>query len=129
MELSFMIELGSWGWPVSISAILSSSPFLAFVKSAPISALVDEAMTFLKILQTKRIGSLSGTWRVGGFIGSSGRFERKKCLPALLLAPVSDINEASEWMCSIIPDAVLLAHYAVDFHEHRWVNRLGIEQE
>eukprot|EP00957_Ditylum_brightwellii_P065659 4979894-Ditylum_brightwellii.AAC.1 len=91
-----MIGVGGWGWPISISAILSSLPFLVFIKSAPISASADEVISFLKILQTKCIGLLRGTWQVGGFVGSSNGLERKKCLPALLLVPDSDINKAPE---------------------------------
>eukprot|EP00957_Ditylum_brightwellii_P052651 3991677-Ditylum_brightwellii.AAC.1 len=86
VELSVRTGVGSWGWPISVIARRSSSPFLVLEKRAPISASAVDAITFRITSQMVCTGPLRVTGPCGGLEGLGEASLKKKWPPALLRA-------------------------------------------
>eukprot|EP00957_Ditylum_brightwellii_P043708 3313785-Ditylum_brightwellii.AAC.1 len=68
-----MMGVGGCGCPISARAVLSSSPFRAFVYNAPTSASAADAMTLRSSSHTLWTAPLSGVVVVPGLLVSWGR--------------------------------------------------------
>ena len=97
--LSVMIEVGVWGWSISLSVVQMVATSCALRKRAPSAALLADAITFFSTVLSTWMAPLWGGERDLEVSGSQNSSLRKKSPPAHDHALVSNRYDFLLLMC------------------------------